>query len=338
MMDAPGRSESSMKALVCTAFGPLDALAVSDVAAPQPGPGQVAIDVHAAALNYPDALMVQGRYQIKPAVPFVPGLEVAGVVAALGDGVDGLSPGDRVIAWLDHGGLAERCIADARHLIRMPDAMAFDEGAALPITYCTTIHALTTRADLRAGETLLVLGAAGGVGTAAIQVGKALGARVIAVASTPEKLALCRELGADELVGAGPERLKDEVMALTGGKGADVVYDPVGGAWAEAAFRALRWRGRFLVVGFASGEIPRLPLNLALLQERDIRGVFWGSAAQRDPAAQRGYVERLLQWHATGAIRPAIRERVPLEDAAGAMARLMGRQALGKIVVRVRPE
>jgi NADPH2:quinone reductase len=322
-----------MKALVCSSFGSLDALEVKDVASPMPGPGQVAIDVRASALNFPDALMVQGRYQIRPALPFVPGLEAAGVVAAVGEGVGDLSVGDRVLAWLDHGGLAERCVAPVAHVVRLPDAMPFEAGAALPITYCTTIHALVERASLRAGETLLVLGAAGGVGTAAIQIGKALGARVIAVASTPDKQALCRSLGADEVFGGAPEELKARLGALTGGQGVDVVYDPVGGAWTESAVRSLRWRGRLLVVGFAAGEIPKLPLNLVLLGERAVLGVFWGEAAKRAPARQRADVERLLAWYAERRIDPVIGERVPLEQAAAAMARLAGRQAMGKIVV-----
>jgi NADPH2:quinone reductase len=322
-----------MKALLCSSFGSLEALEVEDVPPPVPGPGQVAIDVRASALNFPDALMVQGRYQIRPALPFVPGLEAAGVVAAVGEGAAGLSVGDRVLAWLDHGGLAERCVAPVDHVVRLPEAMPFDAGAALPITYCTTIHALVERAGLRAGETLLVLGAAGGVGTAAIQIAKALGARVIAVASTPEKQALCRSLGADEVFGGAPEELKARLGALTGGQGVDVVYDPVGGAWTEAAVRSLRWRGRLLVVGFAAGEIPKLPLNLVLLGERAVLGVFWGEAAKRDPARQRADVEQLLAWYAERRIDPVIGERVPLAQAAAAMARLAGRQAMGKIVV-----
>jgi NADPH2:quinone reductase len=322
-----------MKALLCSSFGSLDALEVEDVPPPVPGPGQVAIDVRASALNFPDALMVQGRYQIRPALPFVPGLEAAGVVAAVGEGAAGLSVGDRVLAWLDHGGLAERCVAPVDHVVRLPETMPFDAGAALPITYCTTIHALVERAGLRAGETLLVLGAAGGVGTAAIQTAKALGARVIAVASTPEKQALCRSLGADEVFGGAPEELKARLGALTGGQGVDVVYDPVGGAWTEAAVRSLRWRGRLLVVGFAAGEIPKLPLNLVLLGERAVLGVFWGEAAKRDPARQRADVEQLLAWYAERRIDPVIGERVPLAQAAAAMARLAGRQAMGKIVV-----
>jgi NADPH2:quinone reductase len=322
-----------MKALLCSSFGSPEALEVKDVPPPVPGPGQVAIDVRASALNFPDALMVQGRYQIRPALPFVPGLEAAGVVAAIGEGVAGLSVGDRVLAWLDDGGLAERCVAPVDHVVRLPETMPFDAGAALPITYCTTVHALVERAGLRAGETLLVLGAAGGVGTAAIQTAKALGARVIAVASTPEKQALCRLLGADEVFGGAPEELKARLGALTGGQGVDVVYDPVGGAWTEAAVRSLRWRGRLLVVGFAAGEIPKLPLNLVLLGERAVLGVFWGEAAKRDPARQRADVEQLLAWYAERRIDPVIGERVPLAQAAAAMARLAGRQAMGKIVV-----
>jgi NADPH2:quinone reductase len=330
---SPDRLGGEVKALVCSAFGDLDTLEVKDIPPPVPGPGQIAIEVRASALNFPDALMVQGRYQIRPTLPFVPGLEAAGTVASLGAGVADVAVGDRVLAWLDHGGLSERCVAHAANVVRLPDAMPFEAGAALPITYCTTIHALTERAELRAGETLLVLGAAGGVGTAALQIGKALGARVIAVASTPEKQALCRSLGADEVFGGAPEELKARLAGLTGGQGVDVVYDPVGGAWTEAAVRSLRWRGRLLVVGFAAGEIPKLPLNLVLLGERAVLGVFWGEAAKRNPARQRADVEQLLAWYADGRVNPVIGERVRLDQAAAAMARLAGRQALGKIVV-----
>jgi NADPH2:quinone reductase len=322
-----------LKALVCSTFGPLDRLEVRDIPGPAPGPGQVLVDVRASALNFPDALMVQGLYQVKPAVPFVPGLEAAGVVAAVGEGVENVSPGDRVLAWLDHGGLAERCVADAGNVVRMPASMSFEHGAALPITYCTTIHALRDRAQLRAGEQLLVLGAAGGVGTAAIQVGKAVGARVIAIASTPEKVALCRELGADVAFACTPDELKARLAEATGGKGPDVVYDPVGGPWTEPAFRASAWRARLLVIGFAAGEIPKLPLNLALLRERAILGVYWGDAAKRHPAEQRANVQQLLEWYERGLVRPVVGERFALEHAADAMARLATRRALGKLVV-----
>lgn len=321
-----------MQALLCSRFGSLDDLTVGEVPSPAPGAGEVLIDVRASALNFPDALMVQGRYQVRPTLPFVPGLEVAGTVAALGAGVDGLAIGARVLAWLDHGGLAEQCVAKATNLAPLPEGMDWAAGAALPITYCTTLHALADRARLASGETLLVLGAAGGVGTAAIQVGKALGARVIAVASTPEKLALCRHLGADHALTCTPAELKARVQELAG-QGVDVVYDPVGGAWSEAALRATRWQGRLLVVGFAAGDIPKIPLNLALLQERAILGVFWGEAAKRDPRQQRENVRRLMDWFAAGLVRPYVGEQFTLARAPEALALLANRAALGKLVV-----
>lgn len=322
-----------MKALMCHAFGPIDTLRVEEVAAPVPGPGQVLIDVKAAAINFPDALIVQGLYQAKPPLPFAPGAELAGVVAALGEGVQRLKVGDRVIAAVGHGAFAEDCVADAAQVMPLLPGMDFELGAAFVLTYGTSLHALRKIGALQAGETLLVLGAAGGVGLAAIEIAKALGARVIAAASSAEKLALCRKLGADETIDYSNEDLRKRVDALTGGKGADVVYDPVGGALAEAALRATAWRGRYLVIGFASGEIPKLPLNLALLMERAILGVFWGAAVRRDPASHLANMQQLAQWFAEGKVRPVVSERVPLAGAAAAIERLARRQAMGKIVV-----
>ena len=322
-----------MKALMCHAFGPIDTLRVEEVAAPVPGPGQVLIDVKAAAINFPDALIVQGLYQAKPPLPFAPGAELAGVVAALGEGVQRLKVGDRVIAAVGHGAFAEDCVADAAQVMPLLPGMDFELGAAFVLTYGTSLHALRKIGALQTGETLLVLGAAGGVGLAAIEIAKALGARVIAAASSAEKLALCRKLGADETIAYSNEDLRKRVDALTGGKGADVVYDPVGGALAEAALRATAWRGRYLVIGFASGEIPKLPLNLALLMERAILGVFWGAAVRRDPASHLANMQQLAQWFAEGKVRPVVSERVPLAGAAAAIERLARRQAMGKIVV-----
>lgn len=322
-----------MKALMCHAFGPIDTLRVEEVAAPVPGPGQVLIDVKAAAINFPDALIVQGLYQAKPPLPFAPGAELAGVVAALGEGVQRLKVGDRVIAAVGHGAFAEDCVADAAQVMPLLPGMDFELGAAFVLTYGTSLHALRKIGALQAGETLLVLGAAGGVGLAAIEIAKALGARVIAAASSAEKLALCRKLGADETIDYSNEDLRKRVDALTGGKGADVVYDPVGGTLAEAALRATAWRGRYLVIGFASGEIPKLPLNLALLMERAILGVFWGAAVRRDPASHLANMQQLAQWFAEGKVRPVVSERVPLAGAAAAIERLARRQAMGKIVV-----
>jgi NADPH:quinone reductase len=326
-----------MKALMCHAFGPIDTLRVEERPSPVPAAGQVLIDVKAAAVNYPDALIVQGLYQIKPAFPFSPGAELAGVVTALGDGVQHLKVGDRVIAAVGHGAFAEECVADAAQVMPLLPGMDFELGAAFVLTYGTSLHALRRIGALEAGETLLVLGAAGGVGLAAIEIGKALGARVIAAASSAEKLALCRKVGADEAIDYSTEDLRKRVDALTGGKGAEVVYDPVGGAFAEAALRATAWRGRYLVIGFASGEIPKIPLNLALLMERAILGVFWGAAVRREPAALMDDMKQLGAWFAEGKVRPVISERVGLAGAAAAIQRLAGRQAMGKIVVLPEP-
>ena len=322
-----------MKALMCHAFGPIDSLRVEDRPSPVPGPGQVLIDVKAAAVNFPDALIVQGLYQIKPALPFSPGAELAGVVTQVGDGVRGLREGDRVIASVGHGAFAEECVADAAQVMPLLPGMDFELGAAFVLTYGTSLHALQQIAGLKTGETLLVLGAAGGVGLAAIEIGKAMGARVIAAASSAEKLALCRKVGADETINYSDEDLRKRIDALTGGKGADVVYDPVGGSLSETALRATAWRGRFLVVGFASGEIPKLPLNLALLAERAILGVFWGAAVRRDLPAHLANMKQLAQWFAEGKVRPVVSERVPLDGAKEAIQRLAARQAMGKLVV-----
>ena len=272
-----------MKALVCEAYGPIDTLVVKDIPSPAPGPKQVLVKVEAASVNFPDALMVQGLYQVKPPLPFTPGAEIAGTVTAVGAEVKQYKAGDRVIALISTGGFAEECLADAARSMPLPAGMDFDMGAALLLTYCTSLHGLKDCGHLKAGETLVVLGAAGGVGISAIEIGKAMGARVIAAASSDDKLDLCRKVGADETINYSTENLKDRINELTGGKGADVVYDPVGGPYTEPAVRALAWRGRLLIIGFAAGEIPKIPLNLALLKGCDIRGVFWGSYMKRDP-------------------------------------------------------
>ena len=256
-----------MKALLCNQFGGLDQLKVQEVASPQPGPKQVKIDVKAASLNFPDALMVQGLYQIKPPVPFTPGSEFAGVVTEVGAEVTEYKPGDRVIAF-SLGGFAEEAVADAARTMPLPAGMDFDVGAGLILTYCTSLRGLKDCGRLQAGESLLVLGASGGVGVAAVEIGKAMGARVIAAASSDDKLALCKELGADETINYSTENLRDRVNALTEGKGVDVVYDPVGGPYTEQALRATAWGGRLLVIGFAAGDIPKIPINLCLLKER----------------------------------------------------------------------
>jgi NADPH2:quinone reductase len=322
-----------MKALMCHAFGPIADLRLEDVPAPVPDAGQVLIKVEAASVNFPDALIVQGLYQFKPPLPFSPGAELAGVVEAVGEDVRHLKPGDRVIASTMHGSFAEWCVADANRVLPLPAGMDFELGAAFVLTYGTSLHALQQCARLQSGETLLVLGAAGGVGLAAIEIAKAMGARVIAAASTAAKLALCKKVGADELINYDEEELRRRVDALTDGRGADVVYDPVGGRYSEAALRATAWRGRFLVVGFAAGEIPKIPLNLALLKERAIIGVFWGDAMRRDPAQHLANMRLLSEWFSSGKVHPVISERVPLAGAADAIARMANRQVMGKVVV-----
>jgi NADPH2:quinone reductase len=270
-----------MKAVLCKAYGPPESLVVEDLPSPQPGAGEVVIAVKAASVNFPDVLIIQNKYQFKPALPFSPGSEVAGVVKAVGDGVTNVAPGDSVMAITVYGAFAEEVKTEARRLLPLPDGMNFANAAAFGLTYATSHFALVDRGELKTGETLLVLGAAGGVGIAAIEIGKVLGARVIACASTGEKLAVCREHGADETINYAIEDLRERIKELTGGTGVDVVYDPVGGQYTEPAMRSLAWRGRLLVVGFAAGEIPKIPLNLTLLKGCSIVGVFWGEFTRR---------------------------------------------------------
>jgi len=322
-----------MKALVCEAYGPIDTLVVKDVPSPVPGPKQLLIKVKAAAVNFPDALMVQGLYQVKPPLPFTPGAEISGIVEAVGAEVMHYKAGDRVIAMVGQGGFAEECVAEAARTMPLPSGMDFESGAALVLTYGTSLHALKDCGHLKTGETLVVLGAGGGVGISAVEIGKAMGARVIAAASSADKLELCKKVGADETVNYSTENLKDRINELTGGKGADVVYDPVGGPYTEPAMRALAWRGRLLVIGFAAGEIPKIPLNLALLKERSIVGVYWGDSVKHDPAGHLANMHQLHEWFAAGAIRPVVSEHFPLTAAKDAIARIANRQVKGKIVV-----
>jgi NADPH2:quinone reductase len=322
-----------MKALRCNAFGPIDTLRVEDVPAPVPAAGQVLVDVHAASINFPDALMVQGLYQVKPPLPFTPGAELAGVVSAVGEGVQHVKVGDRVVCSTGTGAFAEQAVADAVRVIPLPEGMDYAAGASFVLVYGTSLHALQTIGKLQPGETLLVLGAAGGVGIAAIEIAKALGARVIAAASSDEKRALAKQAGADETVDYTQPEWRREVERLTNGNGADVVYDAVGGPYAEPALRATAWRGRYLVVGFAAGEIPKLPLNLTLLKERAILGVFWGAAMAKDPKQLIADLRQLAGWFQAGKVKPPVTERVSLEGAADAIARLANRQAMGKLVV-----
>jgi NADPH:quinone reductase len=331
-----------MKALLSKQPGGPESLVLEDIPEPLPGRDQVRIDVRAVGVNFPDVLIIQDLYQYKPPRPFSPGGELAGVVDALGDGVSNIRVGDRVLASPVRNAMAEKAVADAKNCWKIPDRMPFDEAAALLLTYGTSQHALKDRARLHSGETLLVLGAAGGVGLAAVELGKAAGARVIAAASSAEKLALAQEHGADAgvLYPAGPldkaaaRALTDAFKAACGAEGAHVIYDGIGGDYSEAALRAIAWEGRHLVVGFTAG-IPKLPLNLALLKGCQIIGVFWGEFATRFPALHAANIAALMALYGDGKIRPAVTERYPLADGAAAIARLGGRAARGKIVVTV---
>ena len=322
-----------MKAVVCKAWGLPDTLVVDDLPDPVPGPGQVALAIHAAGVNFPDVLIIQGKYQFKPELPFTPGSELSGVVTAVGDGVTGYQAGDRVIAFCSTGAFAQQIVVPQQALMPMPPGMDFDTAAAITLTYGTSHHAVVDRAQLKAGETMLVLGAAGGVGLAAIEIGKALGARVIAAASTDEKLAVCRAHGADATINYSSEDLREAIKAATDGKGPDVIYDPVGGIYAEPAFRSIGWRGRYLVVGFANGEIPKLPLNLTLLKGASLMGVFWGEFAKREPKANMAAMRQLMGWLGEGKIKPRISGRYTLAQAADALNDMAARKVTGKVVI-----
>ena len=322
-----------MKALICRSLTGIDDLRVEEVPSPQPGPNEVLVDVAAAGVNFPDALLVEGKYQFKAEPPFAPGFELAGTVAAAGEGVKHLKAGDHVLAIVSHGAFAEQCVVPARAALQLPHGTDLGLAAATLFTYATSYHALKDRAALAAGETLLVLGAAGGVGLAAVELGKMMGARVIAAASSPEKLAVCRELGADEAIEYTKEDLREAVKRLTAGRGVDVVYDPVGGAYSEPAFRSLAWAGRHLVVGFTAGEIPKLPLNLALLKGASLVGVFLGGLLEKNPQLARENARQLVEWLAAGAIRPHVSGRYPLERAVEAIREVAERRVKGKVLI-----
>jgi NADPH2:quinone reductase len=325
--------ETEMKAVVCKAWGPPDDLVVEDLPDLRAGAGEVVVDVKAAGVNFPDVLTVQGKYQFKPALPFTPGNEFSGVIRAVGDGVSAFKTGDKVIAFTRQGAFAEQAVVPVSMLMPMPPGMDFDTAAAITLTYGTSYHALVDRAALQAGETMLVLGAAGGVGLAAIEIGKALGARVIAAASSAEKLAVCRDHGADVCINYSTEDLREAIKAATSGKGPDVIYDPVGGDYAEPAFRSIAWGGRYLVVGFANGTIPALPFNLMLLKGASVVGVFWGEFARREPQANLAGMRQLLGWLAAGTIRPRISARYPLAQTAQALNDMAARKVTGKVVI-----
>ena len=322
-----------MKAVLCKAFGPPESLVVEEAPSPIAGPGEVVISVKAAGVNFPDVLIIQNKYQVKPALPFSPGSEVAGIVKSVGEGVTRFKPGDAVLAFTTYGGFAEEVKTDGARLLPIPPGMSFTSAAAFGLTYATSDHALRDRGELKAGETLLVLGAAGGVGLAAIEIGKALGARVIACASTDDKLAVCREHGADATINYATDDLRERIKVLTDGRGADVIYDPVGGAYTEPALRSIAWRGRLLVVGFAAGDIPRIPLNLTLLKGCSIVGVYWGEFTRREPARFADEMRQLGDWYAAGKLQPHVSETFPLERAPEALTLMAERKVKGKVVI-----
>jgi NADPH2:quinone reductase len=323
-----------MKAIVCEQFGPIDQLVHRDMPDPEPGPGQVVLSVRAAGLNFADALLVQGLYQARPGFPFVPGAELAGEVLSVGEGVIGLKPGDRVMGMSPvYGAYAERVALPAANLLPVPAWLGFDEAAGLLYGHGTSHHALKQRAALRPGETLLVLGAAGGVGLAAVQIGKAMGARVIAGCSSADKLELARANGAELLIDYSRQDLRTALKELTDGKGVDVVYDPLGGDAFDACTRCMARNGRLLVIGFASGRIPQFPVNLALLKEYSVVGVFWGNFTRNEPAVWAENMRELLEWRREGKVHVEVTERLPLHHAPAALQRLVSRQAKGKLVL-----
>ena len=322
-----------MKAVLCNEYGPPETLVVEDVPSPVPGPGEVVVAMHAASVNFPDVLIIQNKYQVKPPLPFSPGSELSGVVKEVGEGVTRVKPGDRVMAFTGYGAFAEEVKTQESRLLPMPAGMDFPTAASFILTYGTSDHALSDRGALAPGETLLVLGAAGGVGLAAVEIGKALGARVVACASSDEKLAACRAHGADETINYTTEDLRERIKAITGGAGVDVVYDAVGGAYTEPALRSTTWRGRLLVVGFAAGEIPRIPLNLTLLKGCSIVGVFWGDFTRREPERFAQEMRQLGQWYGEGRIRPHISATYPLDRAPDALNDMAQRRVVGKVVL-----
>ena len=322
-----------MHAWLCENPVGVDALNWTETPTPQPKAGEVLIEIKAASLNFPDLLIVQNKYQMKPALPFVPGSEYAGIVQAVGEGVKHLQVGQAVACLSGTGGFGTHTLAPAALCMPLPPGFPMVDAAAFIMIYATSYHALIDRAALKAGETVLVLGAAGGVGTSAIQIAKAAGARVIAAASTDEKCALCKSIGADETINYSTANLRETLKTLTGGKGPDVIYDPVGGDFAEPAFRSIAWRGRYLVVGFAAGPIPALPFNLALLKGASIVGVFWGDFAKREPKSNAAMMMELAQWYGQGKIKPVIDRTMPMAELKAAFAHMGSRGVMGKLVM-----
>lgn len=324
-----------MRAVLCKGYGPPESLVIENVEPLTARPGHAVIDVKACGVNFPDTLIIEGKYQIKPELPFSPGGEVAGIVKKVGEDVESVKVGDRVIASMGFGGFAEEALAEAHKLIVIPDEMDFATASAFIMVYGTSHYALKDRAKIQPGETLLVLGAAGGVGLAAVELGKAMDAHVIAAASSAEKLAVCREHGADELIDYNREDLKERIKSLTGGRGVDVIYDPVGGPYAEPALRGMAWEGRYLVVGFAAGSIPRIPLNLCLLKGCSVVGVFWGTFTTRDPQRHQEHVRELMNWYLEGKLNPRISSTYALDRAADALNDLLTRKITGKAVLLI---
>jgi NADPH:quinone reductase len=322
-----------MKAVLCKQYGPPESLVIEEVPPLKPANAQVVVAVSACGVNFPDTLIIQGKYQLRPDLPFSPGGEIAGTVKEVGEGVTRFKAGDRVIAFTGWGGFAEEVPVEVAHLIPIPEGMDFVTASAFVMTYGTSHHALKDRAELKPGETLLVLGAAGGVGLAAVEIGKAMGARVIAAASSDDKLTVCQQHGADDLINYGREDLKERVKALTEGRGVDVICDPVGGDYSEPALRGMAWKGRFLVVGFAAGDIPKIPLNLPLLKGCSLVGVFWGAFTRKEPQRNQEHMRELLAWFHEGRLRPYISATYPLERAADALNDVMNRKVMGKVVL-----
>lgn len=322
-----------MKAILCSQFCGPDDLVLADIPDPVAGPGEAIIAVKSAALNFFDLLMIQGKYQFKPPFPFSPAAEIAGVIESVGPGVTDFKPGDRVAASIGHNGAREKVAVPATSIVKIPDNLDFDRAAGVIVIYGTALHALQDRADPKPGETLAVFGAAGGTGLAACELGKVLGLKVIACASSDEKLEFAKKHGAELTINYAKEDLKEALKRIGGDKGIDIVFDPVGGSYAEAGVRSLAWKGRFLVIGFAGGEIPKIPLNLALLKGCDIRGVFWGSYMKRDPKHGRASLEKLMQWAAEGKISSHVDRTFPLAQTVDALKVLAGRQAMGKVIV-----
>jgi len=323
-----------MKALLCTHYGTPDELELGDLPDPVPQAGEVVVRIKAAALNFFDTLIIQGKYQTKPAFPFSPSAEFAGVVESVGPDVTDFKTGDRVLGFTGYGAARETIAVSTKMLTPIPDELDFDRAAGLCVTYGTTLYALKNRANLQAGETLAVLGASGGTGLAAIEIGKLMGARVIACASSPEKLDFARKHGADEGIDYASENLKDGLRRVTNGKGADVIYDPVGGSYAEAALRGIAWEGRYLVIGFAAGDIPKVPFNLYLLKSANVLGVFWGAWTERDPDGHRANTAQLLKWAADGRLSSHVHAVYPLSEAATALKAIAARKVMGKVILR----